>query len=184
MLAIVITIMVLELVPPHGSTLDDLLPLWPKFLSYVMSFAYIGIYWNQHHHLLAATHAVTARVMWANLLLLFSLSLVPFGTAWMGENEFAPIPTAFYGAILILPALAFSILVAAIVRVPGQPSALAQEIGRDIKGKVSIVSYAIAMPIALYFPLAAVAIYLAVATLWIVPDRRFERGAQAETTHH
>lgn len=183
-LAIVITIMVLELVPPHGSTLDDLVPLWPKFLSYVMSFAYIGIYWNQHHHLLQATHAVTGRVMWANLLLLFSLSLVPFGTAWMGENEFAPVPTAFYGAILILPAVTFSILVAAIVRVPGQSSALAQEIGRDIKGKVSITGYAIAIPIALYFPLAAVAIYIAIAALWIVPDRRFERGAQAETSHH
>jgi uncharacterized membrane protein len=183
-LAIVITIMVLELRPPEGATLDDLFVLWPKFLSYVMSFAYIGIYWNNHHHLLQATHAVTGRVLWANLHLLFWLSLVPFATAWMGENNFAPIPTAVYGATLIWPAIAFTFLVAAIVRVPDQNHAIAEELGRDIKGKISIVAYVLAIPVALVIPFAAVAIYIAVASLWIVPDPRFERSAQAEATHH
>jgi TMEM175 potassium channel family protein len=182
-LAIVITIMVLELAPPHGSTIEDLVPLWPKFLSYVMSFAYIGIYWNNHHHLLQATHAVTGRVLWANLHLLFWLSLVPFATAWMGENNFAPIPTAVYGGSLIMPAIAFTFLVAAIVRVPDQNHALVEEIGRDIKGKISILGYAVAIPIALVLPLAAVAIYIAIATLWIVPDPRFERSATVEASH-
>jgi uncharacterized membrane protein len=174
-LAIVITIMVLELVPPHGTTLDVLLPLWPKFLAYVMSFAYIGIYWNNHHHLLQTTRAVTGRVLWANLHLLFWLSLVPFSTAWMGENAFAPVTVAVYGASLIMPAIAFSFLVWAIVRVPGQSPALAQEIGRDIKGKASIAIYAAGMPIALFAPLVAVAMFIGVALLWIVPDPRFER---------
>jgi uncharacterized membrane protein len=183
-LAIVITIMVLELRPPEGSTFDVLIPLWPKFLSYVMSFAYIGIYWNNHHHLLQATHAVTGRVLWANLHLLFWLSLVPFATAWMGENNFAPIPTAVYGASLVMPAIAFSFLVAAIVRVPDQNHALVQELGNDAKGKVSIIAYVLAIPIALVLPLAAVAIYIGVATLWIVPDPRFERSAQVEAGHH
>ena len=179
-LAIVITIMVLELVPPHGPTLDVLLPLWPKFLAYVMSFAYIGIYWNNHHHLLHTTRAVTGRVLWANLHLLFWLSLVPFTTAWMGENEFAPIPVAVYGASLITPAIAFSFLVWAIVRVPGQSPALAQELGRDMKGKVSIALYAVGVPIALFTPLAAVALFIGVAVLWIVPDPRFERVVVSE----
>jgi uncharacterized membrane protein len=174
-LAIVITIMVLELVPPHGTTLDVLLPLWPKFLAYVMSFAYIGIYWNNHHHLLQTTRAVTGRVLWANLHLLFWLSLVPFSTAWMGENAFAPVTVAVYGASLIMPAIAFSFLVWAIVRVPGQSPALAQEIGRDIKGKASIAIYAAGVPIALFAPLVAVAMFIGVALLWIVPDPRFER---------
>ena len=178
-LAIVITIMVLELRPPTGSALDDLLPLWPKFLSYVMSFAYIGIYWNNHHHLLHATKAVTGKVLWANLHLLFWLSLVPFGTAWMGENNFAPIPVALYGALLIMPAIAFAFLVRAIIAVPDQPSTLAEQIGGDFKGKVSIVAYAVAVPIALAVPLLAVLIYIAVASLWIVPDPRFERSAAA-----
>jgi uncharacterized membrane protein len=182
-LAIVITIMVLELAPPHGSTLEDLVPLWPKFLSYVLSFAYIGIYWNNHHHLLQATHAVSSRVLWSNLHLLFWLSLVPFATAWMGENNFAPIPTAVYGVSLIMPAIAFSFLVAAIVSVPDQNHALVQELGRDVKGKISILAYALAVPVALVVPLAAVAIYIAVASLWIVPDPRFERSAKAEANH-
>ncbi len=179
-LAIVITIMVLELQPPHGSALEDLYPLWPKFLSYVMSFAYIGIYWNNHHHLLHATHAVTGRVLWANMHLLFWLSIVPFGTAWMGENQFAPIPVAAYGAMLIMPAIAFSFLVRAIIAVPDQPRTLAEAIGRDIKGYASILTYAVAVPIALYLPLASVAIYIAVAAMWIVPDPRFERVAKEQ----
>jgi uncharacterized membrane protein len=176
-LAIVITIMVLELRPPEGALLEDLLPLWPKFLAYLMSFAYIGIYWNNHHHLLHATHAVTARVLWANLHLLFWLSLVPFTTAWMGETHFEPIPVALYAASLIMPAVAFAFLVGAIVRVPGQPPTLAEALGRDIKGKASILAYVIAVPVALYFPVASVAICIGVALLWIVPDPRFERSA-------
>jgi uncharacterized membrane protein len=179
-LAIVITIMVLELVPPHGSSLEILVPLWPKFLAYVMSFAYIGIYWNNHHHLLHTTHAVTGRVLWANLHLLFWLSLVPFTTAWMGENEFAPIPVAVYGASLITPAIAFSLLVLAILRVPGQSPALAEALGRNMKGKVSIALYAAGVPIALLAPLVAVALFIGVALLWIVPDPRFERVVVAE----
>jgi len=176
-LAIVITIMVLELAPPHGTALEDLYPLWPKFLSYMMSFAYIGIYWNNHHHLLQATRVVSGRVMWANLHLLFWLSIVPFGTAWMGENSFAAIPVAVYGALLIMPAIAFSLLVRAIIAVPDQPPALADALGRDIKGYGSIVAYALAIPMALNFPLISVAIYIGVALAWIVPDPRFERSA-------
>ena len=182
-LAIVITIMVLELVPPHGTTLDVLVPLWPKFLAYVMSFAYIGIYWNNHHHLLHTTRAVTGRVLWANLHLLFWLSLVPFSTAWMGENSFAPITVALYGASLITPAIAFTLLVWAIMRVPGQSPALAQEMGRDIKGKASIAIYAVGIPIALFAPLVAVALFIAVALLWIVPDPRFERVVVSEAAN-
>ena len=176
-LAIVITIMVLELAPPHGTSLEDLYPLWPKFLSYMMSFAYVGIYWNNHHHLFQATRVVSGRVLWANLHLLFWLSVVPFGTAWMGENSFAPIPVAVYGAMLIMPAIAFSFLVRAIIAVPDQPRALAEAIGRDIKGYASIVAYGLAVPIALYSPLIAIAIYIGVAAVWIVPDPRFERSA-------
>jgi uncharacterized membrane protein len=183
-LAIVITIMVLELRPPEGVTLDDLFALWPKFLSYVMSFAYIGIYWVNHHHLLQTVHAVTGRVLWANMNLLFWLSLVPFTTAWMGEHQFAAIPTAVYGVSLVTPAIAFSFLVGAIVRIPGQPSALAEELGRDVKGKLSIIIYVLGVPVALVAPLIAVAIFIGVALLWIVPDQRFERSAQVEATHH
>jgi uncharacterized membrane protein len=183
-LAIVITIMVLELRPPEGVTLDDLFVLWPKFLSYVMSFAYIGIYWVNHHHLLQTVHAVTGRVLWANMNLLFWLSLVPFTTAWMGEHQFAAIPTAVYGISLVTPAIAFSFLVGAIVRIPGQPSTLAEELGRDVKGKLSIIIYVLGVPVALVAPLIAVAIFIGVALLWIVPDQRFERSAQVEAVHH
>jgi uncharacterized membrane protein len=183
-LAIVITIMVLELAPPHGSSVEDLVPLWPKFLSYVMSFAYIGIYWNNHHHLLHTVHAVTGRVLWANLHLLFWLSLVPFTTAWMGENEFAPIPVAIYGGSLIMPAIAFTLLVWSIVRVPGQSPALAEALGRDMKGKISIAAYALGIPVALYAPLVAVAMFIGVAMLWIVPDPRFERTVEQERAAH
>lgn len=178
-LAIVITIMVLELVPPHESTVDALVGLWPKFFSYVMSFIYIGIYWVNHHHLLHTTKTVTGSVLWANMHLLFWLSLVPFTTAWMGENEFAPIPTAFYGASLLMPAIAFTLLVLAITRVPGQSDALSQQLGRDLKGKISIAGYAIGIPLALVAPLAAVALFVAIAALWFVPDRRLERAAVA-----
>ena len=176
-LAIVITIMVLELVPPHESTLEALFALWPKFLAYVMSFAYIGIYWVNHHHLLHNVQAVNGRILWTNMHLLFWLSIVPFSTAWMGENEFAPVPTAVYSATLIMPAIAFTLLVWAIVRSPGQSTALAEQLGRDWKGKVSVAAYVLGIPLALAAPLAAVALFVAIAALWIVPDRRLERAA-------
>jgi uncharacterized membrane protein len=179
-LAIVITIMVLELVPPHESTLEALFELWPKFLAYVMSFAYIGIYWVNHHHLLHTVHAVNGRILWSNMFLLFWLSLIPFTTAWMGENQFTPIPTAVYGLSLIMPSIAFALLVLAIVRTPGS-DALAEELGRDWKGKVSTLAYAIGIPVALIAPLVAVAMFVGIAALWIVPDRRFERVVSKES---
>jgi uncharacterized membrane protein len=154
-LAIVITIMVLELAPPAGTRLDDLFGLWPKFLSYALSFANLAIYWNNHHHLLQAARTVNGRVLWANLLLLFCLSLVPFGTAWMGEHSFAATPVAVYGVILVLPAIAYFFLVRALIGAPGQPPTIAAAIGRDVKGKLSIVVYVVAVPLALVVPLAA-----------------------------
>lgn len=180
-LAIVITIMVLELVPPHDATLDALVPLWPKFLSYVMIFAFIGIYWNNHHHLLHTTHAVTGRVMWANLHLLFWLSIVPFGTPGWARTTSRRSPLRLRRDAdhachrLLAPGRR-------ILRVPGQPRQLADQIGSDIKGKASIVAYGLAIPIALYVPMASVGIYIAVAAIWIVPDPRFERVAAAETS--
>lgn len=175
-LAIVITIMVLELAPPAGTTLDDLYALWPKFLSYALSFANLAIYWNNHHHLLQAARTVNGRVLWANLLLLFVLSLVPFGTAWMGEHSFASTPVAVYGVILVLPAIAYFFLVRALIAAPGQPPTIAAAIGRDIKGKLSIVVYVVAIPIALVVPMAAFALYVLVAAVWIAPDPRIERA--------
>ncbi len=182
-LAIIITIMVLELRVPHDASLAALQPLWGVFLSYVLSFLYLAIYWNNHHHMLHTTDKVTGGVLWANLHLLFWLSLVPFVTGWMGENHFAPIPVALYGASLLLPAFAFSLLVWAIMRVPGQSVALAQELGRDLKGKASIAVYALGIPIALFVPLVAVAMFIGVALLWIVPDPRFERVVVREAAH-
>jgi uncharacterized membrane protein len=182
-LAIVITIMVLELRPPEGVHVEDLFALWPKFLSYVMSFAYIGIYWVNHHHLLQTVHAVNGRILWANLFLLFWLSLIPFSTAWMGENSFAPLPTAVYGLSLIMPSIAFAVLVYAIVHTPGS-AALAAELGRDWKGKFSTAVYAVGIPIAFVAPVVAVAMFVGIAALWIVPDRRFERCAAVEAGHH
>jgi uncharacterized membrane protein len=174
-LAILITIMVLELGVPHGADLEALAPLGPVFLSYVLSFTYLGIYWNNHHHLLQATHAVDGRILWANLHLLFWLSLVPFGTAWMGENSFAPIPVAAYGVILLLAAVAYFILVRAIIAREGSDSLVAQAVGRDVKGKISPLLYAVAIPIALVAPWVSFAIYTVVAVMWFVPDLRIER---------
>jgi uncharacterized membrane protein len=175
-LAIVITIMVLELRPPEGITLNDLAALWPKFLSYALSFVGLAIYWVNHHHLFQAARIVNGRVLWANVLLLFFLSLVPFATAWMGEHSFAPTPVAVYGVSLILPAIAYFFLVRALIAVPGQPSTIATGIGNDIKGKLSIVIYVFALPIAFVYPLVAVAIYFLVAGIWIAPDPRIERA--------
>src|SRR6476620_7441619 len=175
-LAIVITLMVLELTPPQGTTLADLFELWPKLLSYAMSFAYLGIYWVNHHHLFHAARAVSGRVLWSNMLLLFTLSLVPFATAWMGEHSFASTTVLVYNIVLLLPAVAYFVLVRALIAVPGQPPGLAAEVGNDIKGKVSILIYVIALPFAVIAPAVAIGLIILVAAIWIVPDQRMERA--------
>ena len=173
-LAIIITIMVLELKVPHGDSIRMLPPLVPVFLTYVLSFVYLGIYWNNHHHMFHATTRVNGRILWANLHLLFWLSLVPFATGWMGENHFASTPTAFYGGVLLAAALAYLLLQSAIIADQGPGSKLAAAVGPDLKGKVSPVLYAVAIPLAFVREWAADAIYVAVALLWLVPDRRIE----------
>jgi uncharacterized membrane protein len=169
------TIMVLELVPPHGATIVDLVPLWPLFLSYVLSFANLAIYWNNHHHLLQAARTVSGRVLWANMHLLFWLSLVPFATAWIGETAFAPIPMALYGLVLLMAAFAYGFLVGALRAAPGQTETLAVALGDDLKGRISPILYAIAIPIAFVAPLVSFGVYWFVAAIWIVPDPRIER---------
>jgi uncharacterized membrane protein len=175
-LAIIITIMVLELKVRHGAELADLRPLIPVFLSYVMSFVYLGIYWNNHHHLLQAVRTVSGGVLWANLHLLFWLSLVPFATAWMGENRFAATPVALYGVVLLMAAIAYFILVRTLLAVHGSDSVLATAIGDDLKGKVSVAIYVLAVPLAFVSPWLACALYVLVAVIWLVPDTRIERS--------
>ncbi len=174
-LAIIITIMVLELHIPRGETLSALGPLLPVFLCYVLSFVYVGIYWNNHHHMLHATKRVSGRVLWANLHLLFWLSLFPFVTGWMGENRFAAIPTALYGGVLLMAATAYWILARALIAAEGAESVLARAIGRDRKGVLSIVLYAVAIPLAFVGRWPALGIFVLVALMWLVPDRRIER---------
>jgi len=174
-LAIIITIMVLELKVPHGSDLADLRPLFPVFVSYVLSFVYLGIYWNNHHHLCQVTEGVDGTILWANLHLLFWLSLVPFVTGWMGENHFAAGPTALYGVVLLMAAIAYYVLQQAILRKQGPASLLAVAVGRDLKGKLSPVVYLIAIPAAFVRPWIAGALYVTVALIWLVPDSRIER---------
>ncbi len=171
-IAILITIMVLELKVPHGSSPADLLPLVPVLLSYALSFVYLGIYWNNHHHLLQAARHVDGRVLWANLHLLFWLSLVPFTTAWMGENEFATWPVALYGVVLLLAALAYFVLTRALVARHGADSVLAAAIGRDGKGLLSLVLNLVGVALAFVLPAAACGVYVLVAVIWLVPDRR------------
>ena len=174
-LAIIITIMVLELKVPHGETLDALKPLVPVFLSYLLSFIYVGIYWNNHHHLLHATQHVSGAVMWANLHLLFWLSLLPFVTGWMGENHFSSTTIALYGVVLLTSAVAFFILQRAIISHQGNDSLLAKAVGRDLKGKLSPAIYLLAIILAvLGIPMAGL-LYVLVALLWLIPDRRIER---------
>ncbi len=173
--AIIITIMVLELKVPHGAGFAELRPLLPVFLSYVLSFIFIGIYWNNHHHMLHAVEHVAGGNLWANLHLLFWLSLVPFVTGWMGENNFAPLPVAIYGGVLLCAAFAYTILQLSLIRTEGRNSALARAMGRDWKGKASLVIYLGAIGVALWQPLLACAGYVAVAILWLIPDRRIER---------
>jgi TMEM175 potassium channel family protein len=174
-IAIIITIMVLELKVPQGADPAALRPLIPVFVSYVLSFVNLGIYWNNHHHLLQATHAVNGRVLWANLHLLFWLSLFPFATAWIGENHFATWPVAAYGVVLLLAAMAYFILVRALIALHGRHSTLATAIGGDFKGKISPLLYAVAIPLAFVNPWVAFGIYVLVAVIWIVPDPRIEK---------
>lgn len=173
-LAIIITIMVLELEAPHEATFEALLPLWPIFISYVLSFVYVAIYWNNHHHMLHTVKRVNGSILWANMHLLFWLSLIPFTTAWMGNNDFASAPTALYGLNLLLAAIAYYILERQIIAAQGENSILQRAIGRDWKGKLSPVLYAVALPIAFFWPWVSLAIYAFIAILWLVPDRRIE----------
>lgn len=180
-LAIIITIMVLELKVPHGHDFAAIKPLLPVFLSYVLSFIYVGIYWNNHHHMLHSTKRVGGGILWANLHLLFWLSLFPVTTGWMGENHVAALPTAVYGFVLLMAAIAYYILQRAIIASQGRGSVLAAAIGTDWKGRLSPILYALAIPLAFVNPWIATGIYALVALLWLVPDRRIERAlAQQE----
>jgi len=181
-LAIIITIMVLELKVPHGVELAALNPLLPRLLSYVLSFIYVGIYWNNHHHLFQATEQVTGGILWANLHLLFWLSLFPFTTGWMGENGLAAIPTAVYGFVLLMAAIAYVILEHAIIAKEGRDSLVAQAVGREWKGKLSLVLYVAAVPLAFVSSWIASGLYAFAALLWLIPDRRIER--QLEKREH
>ncbi|HEX7573867.1 MAG TPA: TMEM175 family protein [Bacteroidota bacterium] len=173
-LAIIITIMVLELKIPQKAYVADLLPVAPVLLSYALSFVFLGIYWSNHHHLFQAVKRVNGRVLWANLHLLFWLSLTPFVTGWMGEHEFAPWPVALYGAVLFLSAVAYFILTRVLLSLHGEDSVLATAIGRDFKGKISVVIYLLAIPLAFVNSWFAGALYVLVAIMWLVPDRRIE----------
>jgi len=173
-LAIIITIMVLELSVPHGDDLAALLPLIPIFLSYVLSFVFLGIYWNNHHHLLQAVQHVGGLVLWANLHLLFWLSLIPFVTGWMGENNFATLPVALYGIVLLCAAIAYFILTHSLLSIHEKDSVLATALGSDFKGKISMVLYALAIPLAFVRPWIAGGLYVLVAIIWLIPDRRIE----------
>jgi len=175
-IAIIITIMVLELKVPHETDWAALARVLPTFLSYVLSFAYVAIYWNNHHHLLYAAKRVNGTILWANTHLLFWLSLLPFATGWMGENHFEPLPVAVYGAALLLPGLAYNVLQSAIVRANGDDRTLADALGRDIKGKISPLLCVAGVGLAFIAPSAAIACYVVVALIWFVPDRRIERS--------
>jgi uncharacterized membrane protein len=177
-IAIIITIMVLELKVPHGAELSALAKLVPTFLSYVLSFVYIAIYWNNHHHMMHTVETVTGPIMWANAHLLFWLSLIPFATGWLGENHFAALPTALYGVALLLPALAYYGLQLTIVRAQGPASPLARALGRDLKGKLSPLIYLAAIPLAFVSPWLSCGLYVLVALIWLVPDRRIVRAIE------
>jgi len=174
-IAILITILVLELRAPHGADFAALVPLAPTAVSYVLSFVFLAIYWNNHHHLMHAVRHVDGRVLWANVFLLFWLSLVPFATAWMGDNHFAPLPVAMYGAVLFMAAVGFTILVRALIKRHGPGSTLARAVGADRKGWISLAMYGAAIPLAFVSRWIALGIYIAVAITWLVPDKRIER---------
>jgi len=177
-IAIILTIMVIELHAPHGVDFAALFAMREKFLSYLLSFAMLGIYWNNHHHMFQAAHRVDGRVLWANMHLLFWLSLVPFVTAWMGSSKFAPVPVAAYGAVMAAAGTSYYLLARALAARDGKDSKLARALGRDVKGKASLACYVLAILVAMPWPLVACAIYVLVAVIWLVPDRRFERVLQ------
>lgn len=181
-IAIIITIMVLELEVPHEhSSLMDLKPLLPVFLSYVLSFIYVGIYWNNHHHMFAVVNKVNGAVLWANMHLLFWLSMIPFATAWMGENHFASAPMAVYGFVLMMCGVAYGILMFILVRHHGEESVLSKAVGSDFKGKMSVVCYIIAIPCAFVHVWISGAIYILVAMIWLIPDKRIENVLKEHT---
>jgi uncharacterized membrane protein len=175
--AIIITIMVLELRVPHGDHISDLLPVLPVLMSYVLSFVYVGIYWNNHHHMIYATERVNGSILWGNLNLLFWLSLIPFTTAWMGENHFSRWPVILYGLLLIMNGAAYTILCRLLIKEAGTDSPLAKALGNDWKGKASVIVYAIAVGLAFINPWLAFSIYVMVALMWFIPDRRIEKKA-------
>jgi uncharacterized membrane protein len=174
-LAIIITIMVLEMKVPHDPTVNALHRLAPVFMSYVLSFVYVGIYWNNHHHMLHAVRRVSGAILWANLHLLFWLSLFPFATGWMGENHFAPVPTTLYGVVLVMASMAYLLLQHCIISAEGEQTALKLAVGRDWKGKLSLLTYAAAIGVSFVWPTLAQLLYVLVALLWLIPDRRIER---------
>ena len=181
-IAIIITIMVLELKVPHGEGLGTLVPLIPVFLSYVLSYVYLGIYWNNHHHMLHVCRKVTGPVLWANLHLLFWLSLVPFVTGWVGENHFAAVPSALYGFVFLMAAIAYWILQQLLIAAQGPDSLLKRAVGSDWKGKLSPALYAVAIPVAFLWPWVSLSLYVVVALIWLIPDRRIEKVLrEAET---
>ncbi len=180
-IAIIITIMVLEMKAPHAASLEALRPVWPAFLSYLMSFLYVGIYWNNHHHLFHAVRHIDGRTLWANLHLLFWLSLIPFVTSWMGESHFATLPVAAYGAVLLLAACAWMILSRVLIRRHGPASALAAAVGKDLKEKISALLYGVALALAFWRAWLACALYFIVALIWFVPDPRIERTLKNAT---
>jgi uncharacterized membrane protein len=182
-LAIIITIMVLELKVPHGANPEALRPLIPVALSYLLSYVFLGIYWNNHHHLFQVVRHVDGRILWANLHLLFWLSLTPFVTAWMGENHFEPLPVAVYGVVLLCSAIAYFILTLALLARHESDSALARAIGSDFKGKISVVIYAVAIPLAFVRSWMAWTLYALVAIMWLIPDKRIERQLHEGATH-
>ena len=179
-LAIIITIMVLEIKVPHGSSLEDLKPVFPVFISYILSFLYIGIYWNNHHHMLHAVHKVTGAVLWNNIHLLFWLSLVPFATAWMGENHFERWPVILYGFVLLMAGLAYYFLAHCLADVHGRESTLSKALGKDWKGKLSVLIYALGIGLSFINPWLGFGSYALVAAMWFVPDRRIEKNLKGE----
>jgi uncharacterized membrane protein len=181
-LAIIITIMVLELKVPHGTDLKALGPLLPVFLSYILSFIYVGIYWNNHHHLLHTVTRVSGSILWANLHLLFWLSLVPFVTGWMGENHFDSLPTALYGCVMLMAAISYTILQLTIIKTHGRESSLASAVGSDLKGKLSLLLYVIGIPLSFVNNWIGIGLYAVVALIWFIPDRRIERTLSVEHT--
>lgn len=178
--AIIITIMVLELHAPEGKSFHDLLPVLPKFVSYILSFVYVAIYWNNHHHMFQVVKHVSGKILWTNMLLLFCLSLVPFVTAWMGENHFSPSPVALYGVVLIMASISYYILIGSLIRIHSKDSLLATSIGGDFKGKISIVIYGVGILLSYLNPFIGFGLYCLVALIWFVPDQRIEKRIKSE----